>query len=676
MKKIQYATFTCFIIVIGTLIISTFMTSGTIYGTKSFVGLWCLLAILSTIYICRCKLWKMPCTFLLHAAFLVILGGAFTTWLTGEHGTLTLTKGIEADKYIRSDGKVVSLPFHVCLENFQVECYEGTNTPKDYISKLTFTVAGKEFHGQVSMNHNLSYQHVSFVQASYSPDLTSSTFTLSHDPYGVAISFTGYGLLFAGMLLFFFQPGSRYRRILQQSIPILLFFILPGNTRAQHQPQLISTEIAQEFGDLYLCYQGRVCPLQTYAHDFMTRLYKKQSYRGRTAEEVLCGWIFYPDTWKSTIDIEKDTKHAKENRQVLNDLLTNTSLKIFPVRQDNHIQWYSFTDKLPDELDIQQWTFIRRSLDLVAEHIYNHHDAEALALLQKIKEYQIKTCGEQLPGTTAIKAEKLYNKTGSTKPWAISTITLGLLAFIYYVVCMARKRQPHQSIQICLNTIVVCLLAFLSLSMILRTIISHHLPFSNGYETMQALAWCSLVITLCIQHKFRLSLPFGLLTGGMAMMVAMMGQSNPAITHLVPVLQSPLLSLHVMVIMISYALLAFIMLNGLAALLLRHQQEALRLQRLSLLMLYPAVFLLTTGIFIGAIWANVSWGRYWGWDPKEVWALITLMIYVLPLHGRSLPTLQKTHVFHLYMVLAFFSVLFTYFGVNYLLGGMHSYATM
>ena len=95
---------------------------------------------------------------------------------------------------------------------------------------------------------------------------------------------------------------------------------------------------------------------------------------------------------------------------------------------------------------------------------------------------------------------------------------------------------------------------------------------------------------------------------------------------------------------------------------------------LSQFLLYPAVFLLATGIFLGAVWANVSWGSYWSWDPKESWALITLMVYAVPLHKASIPAFSKTRSYHLYIICAFFAVIITYFGVNYLLGGMHSYA--
>ena len=133
-----------------------------------------------------------------------------------------------------------------------------------------------------------------------------------------------------------------------------------------------------------------------------------------------------------------------------------------------------------------------------------------------------------------------------------------------------------------------------------------------------------------------------------------------------------------MVIMLAYTLLFLIMMNGLTGLLIglsnRSIEKAVFLQNISHLMLYPAVFLLVIGIFIGAVWANVSWGRYWGWDPKEVWALITFLIYALPLHSISLSWFRKPIFFHSSMVFAFITVVITYFGVNFFLGGLHSYA--
>ena len=139
-----------------------------------------------------------------------------------------------------------------------------------------------------------------------------------------------------------------------------------------------------------------------------------------------------------------------------------------------------------------------------------------------------------------------------------------------------------------------------------------------------------------------------------------------------PVLNSPLLTIHVSIIMMSYALLSLTFICGVTALM--WHQQASSLQQLSQLFIYPALATLGIGIFTGAIWANISWGTYWSWDPKETWALITLMIYAISVHTESFPALRRPIIYHLFMTLAFITILITYFGVNYFLGGMHSYA--
>ena len=193
------------------------------------------------------------------------------------------------------------------------------------------------------------------------------------------------------------------------------------------------------------------------------------------------------------------------------------------------------------------------------------------------------------------------------------------------------------------------------------------------------MAWLSILMTPIAGNRVKEMLPFGYIVCGLALLVSTFGDSTEQIAPLAPVLRSPLLSIHVVVIMISYTLLAFTMLNGIAAVAIKvtrknREEEIAELQRTSILMLYPAVFLLTAGIFIGAVWANVSWGRYWGWDPKEVWALITMLVYSAALHSDSIKAMRRPMFFHIYCIVAFLTVLITYFGVNFILGGMHSYA--
>lgn len=273
---------------------------------------------------------------------------------------------------------------------------------------------------------------------------------------------------------------------------------------------------------------------------------------------------------------------------------------------------------------------------------------------------------------------QIYNQLNVVKPLAFVCLTLGLLLFALYVYRFSMQQKPNRIVRYLSLGGLLLVFLFLSVLIALRSAIVGYFPLTNGYEVMQFLAWTSLLLSLLFNKKIPLLLPFGFLLCGFSLLVATMGEANPQITALKPVLSSPLLSVHVVVIMFSYALLAFIMLNGLTAILLHcfsenSQRQIERLKTISHLMLYPAVFCLAIGIFVGAIWANLSWGRYWGWDPKEVWALITLMIYSLALHTDSLPMFRKPMFFHLFTVVAFLAVLFTYFGVNFLLGGLHSY---
>jgi len=217
----------------------------------------------------------------------------------------------------------------------------------------------------------------------------------------------------------------------------------------------------------------------------------------------------------------------------------------------------------------------------------------------------------------------------------------------------------------------------------LRWAVSGHIPMSNGFETMMTLAWITLLFTVLSFRKLPVILPFGLILSGFALLVASIGESDPQISHLMPVLSSPLLSVHVTCMMISYSLLGLAMLDGVMALVRyavrmngdsRRETDIAVMKDMSLVILYPAVFFLVTGTFLGAVWADISWGRYWAWDPKEVWALITILVYAFSLHGRSLMIFRNPVFFHWYCILAFLCVIVTYFGVNFFLGGLHSYA--
>jgi ABC-type transport system involved in cytochrome c biogenesis permease subunit len=317
-----------------------------------------------------------------------------------------------------------------------------------------------------------------------------------------------------------------------------------------------------------------------------------------------------------------------------------------------------------------EWLFIRKSMNLVAEYIAHSQYDEAIDLIRKIRKYQDTQLGTLAPSKTRITAERIYNHLNFNRPLAMALMTIGILL---YVITIISNKTPRWSWFILTPTVIYLLFA-----VVLRGYIANHFPLSNGFETMQFLALIAALIpfiTLLFKRKntnnnSSFLIPNSILICGIALMVATMSELNPRITLLMPVLQSPLLSIHVMVIMISYTLFALILLNATTNLIKNNYELCNINYKLNIF----ALFLLTAGIFIGAIWANVSWGRYWGWDPKEVWALITMLIYSLPLHRASLKIFQNPRFLNWYYIFAFLSVVITYFGVNFILGGMHSYA--
>lgn len=690
-----------------------------IYQSFWFVGLWFVLAILSIIYLLRHRSLRFV-TWMLHFSLLLILCGAFISWLSGERGTLHLRIDENPTSvYIDTDGREQYFPFQIELEKFYIEYYPGTQAPLDFVSRIIFTDKDKKVTETVAMNHIARYKNYRFYQSSYDSDEAGTRLSVAHDPWGIGVTYTGYLLLLLSMIFLLSDPNGPFRRLLKsQTLKritlgciALLAIQLPAHAEKPIPPTL-PYNLSDDLGRLCIYYNQRICPLSTLARDFTVKLYGKSSYRGLTAEQVLSGWLFYYDEWKQEQMIKIKSGEARRllkiegqyakltdfNRAIrnyrienINDrgvaeayekfnlvamICTGSMLKIFPYRVNNTLYWASQVDILPKELPHEQEIFINQSMNFVNELVAKRDYSELHRVLGKIELYQQKICGNEYPSQTRLQAERLYNRTNYSLNLAIFFILTGIVAVIY---ACRRIIQDNPGLVIVRRLLLggaIIGFTYLSLSLLLRAYIAKHWPLSNGFETMQFMAWCALGISLIGYRKFILIIPFGYLVSGLAMLVSMMGESNPQITPLMPVLTSPLLSIHVVLVMIAYTLLTFTMFNGIAGLFLyrNHPNRADQLQIVGRLLLYPAVFSLAAGIFVGAVWANISWGRYWGWDPKEVWALITWLVYALALHQSSLPLFKKTIFFHGFCVMAFFCVLITYFGVNFLLGGMHSYA--
>lgn len=708
------------------------------YGSTGFVLCWLLMAMAAVAWIVRCRLYRRPLTLLLHGAFALILLGALVTRVWGMQGSVHLRQEDETAvrSFTLSDGTEHPFPFSLKLEEFRLAYYPGTAAPMDYISRFLLLDGTTVSKGEVSMNHVYRYRHYRFYQSQYDSDGRGTTLSVSYDPWGIGITYTGYGLLAVSFLLFFIEKQSRFRRLLCHSslkrtaALCGTLLLVPAGIRAADAPRALPRETAEAFGHLYVYHNDRICPLQTLAKDFTVKLCGQSTYCGLTAEQVLTGWFFYYDSWKEEpcfrvknrevrqllgisgeyasltdfvgsggykLDEHAWSSVSPSGQRAFNETNEKFSLasmaatgslwKLFPYRASTDtpsadgekLTWYSLADRLPSGMPQEEQIFVRRSMNYVGELVARRDFGQAEELLGKIRHYQEHAADDWLPSRFRITAERCYNRLNNSRPLAMACLTLGMLAFGCNLACLLKRRSIPRVLTVMLATLLGGLFLFLCFLLALRGIISGHIPMSNGHEAMQTMAACTALFALCLHRRMSMAVPFGYLLCGFSLLVSMMGESNPQITQLMPVLSSPLLSFHVMTVMAAYALLGFTMLNGVTALALYAlrrgcREEEKQLQRLSQLLLYPAVFLLAVGIFLGAIWANVSWGRYWGWDPKEVWALVTLLVYTLALHEGSLPRFRQPLFFHIYVTGAFFCVLITYFGVNFLLGGMHSYA--
>lgn len=692
MKYIRHIVSVFIILLVTTLAVGTIVEKfhgpdyamSHVYGTWWFVALWAVFAILAAVLTFRNKNWKRPVVLTLFLAVTCILLGALFTMLTGQHGEMTLQPHVANKQFtIEKNGntKECELPFTLTLDHFEVETYPGTHTPMDFVSHLQVNDNNTTTEAKISMNNILKHKGYRFYQSNYD-EKGNSVLAVAHDPWGIAITYTGYILLLLAIVFAFIEKDGEFRSLIRKAsgkaaILLVIFgFGCSFSASAANKPRALPKESADKMGQMYVMYKGRVCPLQTLAKDFTTKLCGSARYKGFTSEQVFSGWIFYYDDWK-----DEPMNHAKpaEKEELLAMLNSGKLLKIFPHADSTQtVTWYSPNDKLPLDIPEDEYLFIRKQLSLCKEYVLKN-DIKALdEVFEKTKIYQEKNARGHLPSKTQYRAERLYNRLSAGKWLAITCITMGLVCFALSLICLGKKKPLYRPVRIVGTIWVIGLCAFLALIFILRWIVGGHIPMAGGFDSMNLMALVICIIALCTMRKYEMALPIGLLTSGFTLLVAMMSGANPPITHLMPVLSSPLLCMHVTVIMMAYALLFFIMLNGISAVIVRCTQPnnvafLERLQDISRIMLYPAVALLSIGIFIGAVWANISWGNYWSWDPKEVWALITLLIYAMPLFPNVLLSFRKPMFFHIYSILAFLSVVTTYFGVNLFLGGIHAY---
>lgn len=383
---------------------------------------------------------------------------------------------------------------------------------------------------------------------------------------------------------------------------------------------------------------------------------------------------------------DKEIIELNDKLQVMQGLISGQYLKLIPIPNDKNHTWISWVSPnlKTDSTALELIGGYLRAV-LVSEKNKNWYQADEA--LKKISEYQIKWGKKIIPSQTKIDWEIRYNNWNIFFKIMIGYALLGfLLLLLAFTKLFTNKYKFYSWLEYLLLGLVILTALFHGFGLGIRWYVSGHEPWSNGYEAVIFISWISILAGFLLYRNRNGFIP----AAGCLVAVILMGfahggdQMNPQITPLVPVLKSYWLMIHVAVITSSYGFFGLSALIGAVVLLLfiinhknifHHVENSIKeLTIVNEISLTIGIFLLTVGTFLGGIWANESWGRYWSWDPKETWAFISVIVYAIVLHLRLVPNWRSKYLFNFLSLIAFSTILMTYFGVNYYLSGLHSYA--
>lgn len=706
-----------------------------VYGSWWFVLLWALAAAVSLAVLLRRKLYRRMPVFLLHAALLLILLGALLTWLTAESGTLHLRLDETLRRPVPEGTHAGALPFDITLTAFSVEYHPGTSAAADYRAELTIEGDAAEQH-VLSMNRIVRTHGTRLLLGRLDADHRGVTLLVNTDPWGIPVSYAGYALLALSFLFVLISRGGAFRRTLRRLSAAVLLLALPVQAAAEVEARLptLSPEQAEQFGALLIEHEGRIQPVASFARLFTRRLTGKTDWQGYTAVDVLAGFAFFPEAWQHAPLLKAEggelrRRYALRKHVAFADLFDargdyiflpywdeltrggtlegwladaarldsrvrevqgvteGTALRLFPPEAHGGAAWLA-----PDAMatDTAEADFFRNNILRYVRLSLRGTGAGVEQAFQKIQAWQRQAGGASLPSDARLRAEHLLWLTFSTAWAARLCLTVGLILFVLLLYACRTDAPSRQAVLVRVAAqpwLPLMAWAYVTYGLALRGVAAGRVPMASGYETMLCLVWCVLAVAaacglrrvlkgwgraaapslsmLCLNLAAFMVAGFGCLSCGFSFM-------DDAITPLMPVLGSPLLAVHVSLVMLAYAGLAFTFADAVIALCVPRLSEMLA--DVSRLLLVPSLFFLSLGIFLGAVWANISWGSYWSWDPKETWALITLLVYALPAHGKMFLPAGKSRSFHLYFLFAFLVLLMTYVGTNTLLPGLHSYA--
>ncbi|CAL2109633.1 putative cytochrome C-type biogenesis protein [Tenacibaculum sp. 190130A14a] len=387
--------------------------------------------------------------------------------------------------------------------------------------------------------------------------------------------------------------------------------------------------------------------------------------------------------------LEQDAIKIERRVYLLSQALSGSILRIYPVPNNEENKWVSQPETLQANFKGTDSVFVRQSLPVYFQLLQNSKQTgnytETSKILDGIKKFQRKFGAEVIPAEDKIQLEIAYNKANIFVQLSryYGIVSLLMIVFVFLQI-FNNKPWINYVVKAFIGIIIVLFIAHLT-GLAMRWYISGNAPWSNAYESIIFVGLATMLFGLILGKNSSLTIAATTFLAAIILFFANQNWLDPEIANLQPVLNSWWLYVHVSIIVASYGPFALGMILGIFALFLvvftnenNKKKMDLHLKELTVInemALTVGLVMLTIGNFLGGMWANESWGRYWGWDPKETWALISIMVYAFVLHMRLIPGLRGKYTFHLWSIIAFASIMMTYFGVNFYLAGLHSYAS-
>lgn len=660
----------------------------------------------------------------------VLKGNGFNTKGIGQ----VINHGNE-ELFLEWGSKEILLPFQIRLKQLNVSKYPGSQSPSMIQASLDLFENGLVQEKNIAVNQPITHGKFIFFISAYDLDENGFRLLVNYDP-GKKWIYTSYILFFLGMIATLLSPNSRvrelFRGISMKTIGILCLVAFSSDLRAS--PPLLNETFANTFSSIIVQgNDGRMKPLDTVNQMIFNKIVGTDELLKTNYNQVVLGMSFYPLQWQQTpmfalkhssfqeilhvkepyvcfldffdsdgnyllreaLDMalakdefqrgvyEKELIKLDERINIAYLVYTGKVLKLFPKINDKNHRWFDPNSAMDQLIDQRQiiGDLLTRNQIAMTQGLSNDDWSSAYRVVNDIKAYQYEISAAILPSALKIKVELFYNKWQLFEKLYPLYLLVGSIFLLFSISSLVFHRVQKNTFDRIFLNISKVLFFIHTCALLLRWYISGYAPWSNAYEGMLYIAWCMVGVGIFFSRYLILTVPITLLFSGICLFVAHLSWMEPMITPLVPSLQSHWLVIHVAVISASYGFLGLSCLLGIMILMLlmatylkiyikKQFSVFLKLNEISIIF---GLFLLVLGTCLGSVWANETWGRYWGWDVKEVWSLITICLYGGLLHYKFSSRVFSSYLFTVLSICFYGAVIMTYFGVNYYLSGLHSY---